>query len=125
MAVRINVGTNGNACWMMCRCGFLLLSWAIQIVFCEENSTEEACESCQLAELAAKHEIYNWLVLSIVLLLLVLLLVLVGFLCHRMWPRDHSTLERAVFTYNLAQEQPGAFISEISSSRTSRGEQEI
>lgn len=124
MAVLICVQTKANLCREMWRCLFLFLV-AFQIGSCAENSTEEACQSCQLADLTAKHKIYNWLVLSIVLLLLVLLLVVVGFLCYRMWPRDRSACERAVFRYNLAQDQQRVIISDISSSRTSPGEQDI
>lgn len=110
---------------MWAHCVTVLLSWTIQTIFCAENSTEmAACESCGLSDRATKHKLYNWLVLSIVLLLLVLLLVLVGFLCYRMWPRDHSPLERAVFRHNLEQEQLRV-LSDTSSSRTSRGEQEL
>ncbi|KAJ7391023.1 hypothetical protein OS493_021043 [Desmophyllum pertusum] len=78
-------------------------SWTIPTVFCAENATttKAVCEECELAE---KHKLYNWLVLCIVLVLLVLLLLLVGFLCHRMWPRDHSSLERAVRRYNVEQQ---------------------
>lgn len=125
MAVLICVQTKANLCREMWRCLFLFLLVAFQIGSCAENSTEEACQSCQLADLTAKHKIYNWLVLSIVLLLLVLLLVVVGFLCYRMWPRDRSACERAVFRYNLAQDQQRVIISDISSSRTSPGEQDI
>lgn len=125
MAVLIRVQTNANLCREMWRCLFLFLLVTFQIGSCAENSTEEACQSCQLADLTAKHKIYNWLVLSIVLLLLVLLLVVVGFLCYRMWPRDRSACERAVFRYNLAQDQQRVIISDISSSRTSPGEQDI
>lgn len=79
-----------------------LSSWTIPTVFCENATAQAVCESCDLAE---RHKLYNWLVLSIVLLLLVLLLLLVGFLCHRMWPRDSSVLGRAVCRYNLEQQQ--------------------
>ena len=125
MAVLICVQTKANLCREMWRCLFLFLLVAFQIGSCAENSTEETCQSCQLADLTAKHKIYNWLVLSIVLLLLVLLLVVVGFLCYRMWPRDRSACERTVFRYNLAQDQQRVIISDISSSRTSPGEQDI
>lgn len=74
----------------------------IPTVFCENSTAQAVCESCDLAE---KHKLYNWLVLCIVLLLLVLLLVLVAFLCHRMWPRERSALERAVCRYNSEQQQ--------------------
>ena len=79
-----------------------LSSWTIPTVSCENATTQGVCEACDLAE---RHKLYNWIVLSIVLLLLVLLLLLVGFLCHRMWPRDSSVLERNVCRYNLEQQQ--------------------
>lgn len=76
-------------------------SWMLPFAFCEKNATEQAaCAACELTE---KHKLYNWLVLSVVLVLLVLLLMLVGFLCHRLWPRDPSRLSRVVRRY----EHPG------------------
>lgn len=124
MAVRTNWDTKGKSYCELWTCVVMFLSCAIQVTFCAENATEEVCESCEMAELAAKHKLYNWLVLSAVLLLLVLLLVLVGFLCYRLWPRDHSASERAVFRYNLQQEQQRV-LWDNSSSRTSRGEQDV
>ena len=79
-----------------------LSSWTIPTVFCKNATTQAICDSC---DLAAKHKLYNWLVLCIVLLLLVLLLLLVGFLCHRMWPREALVLERVVGRYNAEEQQ--------------------
>ena len=124
MSVLTNLGTEGKLYCYVWSCVVVFLSLTAETIFCTDNATEEGCESCELTDLAAKHKLYNWLVLSVVLLLLVLLLILVGFLCYRMWPRDHSPLERAVFRYNLEQEQHRV-LTDISSSRTSRGEQEL
>lgn len=123
MAVCTNLDTKGKLLYhMWIQFAAVFLSWTIQGVFCAENATKGACGSCDRPDLRAKHKLYNWLVLSIVLLLLALLLILVGFICYRMWPRDHSAFDRAVFRYNLEHEQ--RVLTEMSSSRTSRGEQD-
>ena len=100
MAVCTNLDTKGKIMYhMWIQFAAVFLSWTIQGVFCAENTTKGACGSCERSDLRAKHKLYNWLVLSIVLLLLILLLILVGFLCYRMWPRHHSAFDRAVFRY--------------------------
>lgn len=100
--------------WMCVVLG--LTSQIIPTVYCAENATAQAV--CELCELAEKHKLYNWLVLSIVLVLLVLLLLLVGFLCHRLWPRDRSALARVVHRYNLEHPEQGVLsdLIQVSSS---------
>lgn len=89
-------------------------SWTIPTVFCENSTAQAVCESCDLAE---RHKLYNWLVLCIVLLLLVLLLLLVAFLCHRMWPRDRSVVERAACRYNSDQQKAPLYdLTQVSTS---------
>ena len=103
----------------------MLLSWTIRIAFATENATDYGvCNSCELSDRATRHKLYNWLVLSIVLLLLFLLLILVGFLCYRLWPRDNLVLGRAAFRCELGQERERVLV-DTSSSQTSRGEQEL
>lgn len=106
--------------------GTMVLSWTIQIAFISGNATEQGpCKSCEMSDRAAKNKLYNWLVLSIVLFLLFLLLLLVGFLCYRLWPRDDLVMAKTAFRCNLEPDQQRVQLVDTSSSRTSRGEQEV
>lgn len=111
----IVTGWKRLAVWMFVAEGFS--SWMLSFAFCAENATEKAaCEACELTE---KHKLYNWLVLGVVLVLLVLLLMLVGFLCHRLWPRDPSRMSRVVRRHEHPGQGALADLTQVSSQSSS------